>query len=67
MTRTSPIWVQECVVIYLRIPGSPNFSYSYDGLNRIMTEGHALSSGNVATNYTYHSSTQGQSGRIASL
>ena len=20
MTRTSPIWVQECVVIYLRIP-----------------------------------------------
>ena len=47
--------------------GSPNFSYSYDGLNRIMTEGHALSSGNVATNYTYHSSTQGQSGRIASL
>ena len=47
--------------------GSPNFSYNYDGLNRIMTEGHALSSGNVATNYTYHSSTQGQSGRIASL
>lgn len=20
MTRTSPVWVQECVVIYLRIP-----------------------------------------------
>ena len=47
--------------------GDPNFSYGYDGLNRITTEGHALASGNVATNYTYHSSTQGQSGRIASL
>lgn len=47
--------------------GDPNFSYGYDGLNRITTEGHVLASGNVATNYAYHSSTQGQSGRIASL
>lgn len=47
--------------------GDPNFTFGYDGLNRITKEGHALTSGNVATNYTYHSSTQGQSGRIASL
>ena len=47
--------------------GEPNFTYGYDGLNRITSEGHALTSGNVATNYTYHSSTQGQSGRIATL
>ena len=47
--------------------GDPNFTYGYDGLNRITSEGHALTSGNVATNYTYHSSTQGQSGRIATL
>ena len=47
--------------------GEPNFTYGYDGLNRITSEGHALTSGNVATNYTYHSSAQGQSGRIASL
>lgn len=24
MTRTSPTWIQECVVIYLRIPAGIN-------------------------------------------
>ena len=46
---------------------APNFTFGYDGLNRITSEGHTLSAGSVATNYTYHSSAQGQSGRVASL
>lgn len=47
--------------------GNPAFSYSYDGLNRITKESHVVGTNTASTNYTYHSSAQGQSGRVASL
>ena len=52
MTRTSPIWVQECVVIYLRIP-----EYAYAKYPNKIEKGFVVFSDTVY--YSYFNSIEG--------